>query len=52
MYSPFKFGNDIRRKTLIDTGACANAMQADFLRKIENKAQTQFENYNKHHFQM
>ena len=30
MYIPLKFETDVRRKALIDTGACANAMPADF----------------------
>ena len=35
MYIPLKFENKLRRRSLIDTGACANAMPADFLKKLE-----------------
>ena len=36
MYIPLKFENKLRRRALIDTGACANAMPAEFIeRKIE-----------------
>ena len=35
MWSPLKFENDVRRKALIDTGACANAMPADIYEKIK-----------------
>ena len=30
MYVPLNFENDAKRKTLNDTGACANTMRADF----------------------
>ena len=33
MYLPLKFENKLRRRTLIDTGACANAMPVDFYKK-------------------
>ena len=32
-----KFENDVRRKALIDTGACANAMPADFYKKLKTQ---------------
>ena len=35
MYIPLKFENKLRRRALIDTGACANAMPADFYKKID-----------------
>ena len=35
MYLPLKFENNKRRRALIDTGACANTMPADFYEKIE-----------------
>ena len=34
MFLPLKFENDVNRKALIDTGACANAMPADFYEKL------------------
>ena len=34
MHIPLKFENDVRRKALIDTGACANEMPADFYEKL------------------
>ena len=34
MYLPLKFENDVKRKALIDTGACANAMPTDFYEKL------------------
>ena len=34
MYIPLKFENDVKRKALIDTGACANAMPTDFYEKL------------------
>ena len=34
MCLPLKFENDVKRKALIDTGACANAMPADFYEKL------------------
>ena len=30
MYIPLKFENELRRRALIDTWTCANAMPADF----------------------
>ena len=38
MYIPLKFDNDIRRKALVDTGACANAMPADFYEKLKKQS--------------
>ena len=37
MYIPLKFGN-LRRKALIDTGACANAMPIEFYEKLKNES--------------
>ena len=37
MYVPLKFENDVRQKALIDTGACANAMPADFYEKLKTQ---------------
>ena len=37
MYIPLKFENDVRRKALIDTGACANAMPAHFYEKLKTQ---------------
>ena len=37
MYIPLKFENKLRRRALIETGACANAMPADFCKKIERR---------------
>ena len=34
MYLPLKFENDVKRKALIDTGGCANALPADFYEKL------------------
>ena len=33
MYIPLKFENKLRRRALINTGACGKAMQADFFFK-------------------
>ena len=38
MYIPLKFGNKLRRRALVDTGACANAMPADFYKKMKNES--------------
>jgi len=35
MYIPLKFEHKLCRRALIHTGACANAMPADFYKKIE-----------------
>ena len=35
MYIPLKFEKDVHQKALIDTGACANAMTADFYEKLK-----------------
>ena len=35
MYVLLKFENDVRRKAIIDTGACANAMPVDFYEKLK-----------------
>ena len=35
MYIPLKFEKDVRRKALIDTGACSNAVRADFYEKMK-----------------
>ena len=32
MYIPLKFENELRRRALIDTGTCANATPADFIK--------------------
>ena len=37
LYVPLKFENDARRKTLLDTGACANAMPAHFHEKLKTQ---------------
>ena len=37
MYIPMKFGN-LRRRALIDTGACANAMPSEFYEKLKNES--------------
>ena len=37
MYIPLKFENDVLRKALIDTGACANAMPANFYEKLKTQ---------------
>ena len=37
MYIPLKFENDVRRKALIDTGECANAVPADFYEKLKTQ---------------
>ena len=42
MYVPLKFENDARRKALIDTGACANAMPADFYEKLKTMPKLHF----------
>ena len=38
MYVPLKFENKLRRRALIDTGACANAMPADFNKKLKDES--------------
>ena len=38
MYIPLKFENKLRRRALIDTGACANAMPADFYKKLTEES--------------
>ena len=38
MFIPLKFENDVRRKALIDTGRCANAMPADFYEKVKTQS--------------
>ena len=38
MYIPLKFENELRRRALIDTGACANAMPADFFQKLKEES--------------
>ena len=38
MYIPLKFENKLRRRALIDTGACANAMSADFYTKLKEES--------------
>ena len=38
MYIPLKFENELRRRTLIDTGACANAMPADFYKDLKEES--------------
>ena len=38
MYIPLKFENKLRRRALIDTGACANAMPADFYTKLKQES--------------
>ena len=40
MYIPLIFKNDVRRKALIDTGTCANAMPADFYEKLKTQCPT------------
>ena len=42
MYIPLKFENKLRRRALIDTGACANAMPADFYEKLKEKSPQSF----------
>ena len=42
MYIPLKFENDVRRKALIVTGACANAMPADFYEKLKTMPKLHF----------
>ena len=37
MYIPLKVENALRRKALIDTGASANAMPADFYEKLKTE---------------
>ena len=49
MYIPLKFENDVKRKALIDTGACANAMPADFYEKQKHR-QFPSQNWSKLHF--
>ena len=41
MYIPLKFENDVRRRGITDTGACANAMPTDICEKLK----TQCPNY-------
>ena len=48
MYIPLKSENGVRRKALIVTGACANAMLADFYEKLKTQCPNSFQNYNKH----
>ena len=38
MYTPLKFENELRRRALIDTGACANAMPVDFYKKLKEES--------------
>ena len=38
MYIPLKFENKLRKRALIDTGACANAMPADFNKKLKEES--------------
>ena len=38
MYIPLKFENKLRRRALIDTGACANAMPANFYEKLQEES--------------
>ena len=38
MYIPLKFENKIRRRALIDRRACANAMPADFYKKLKEES--------------
>ena len=38
MYIRLKFENDVRRKALIDTAACAKAMPADFYEKLKTQS--------------
>ena len=38
MYIPLKFENELRRRALIDTGACSNAMPADFYKKLKEES--------------
>ena len=38
MYIPLKFESNVRRKALVDTGACANAMPADFYKKQKDES--------------
>ena len=38
MYIPLKFENKLLRRALIDTGACANAMPADFYKKLKDES--------------
>ena len=38
MYIPLKFENKLRRRALIDTGSCANAMPADFYKKLTDES--------------
>ena len=38
MNLPLKFENKLRRRALIDTGACANAMPADFYKKLKEES--------------
>ena len=38
MYIPLKSENKLRRRALIDTGACANAMPADFYTKLKQES--------------
>ena len=38
MYIALTFENNVRRKALVDTGACANAMPADFYEKPKDES--------------
>ena len=38
MYISLKFENKVRTKALVDTGACANAMPADFYKKLKDES--------------
>ena len=38
MYIPLKIENKLHRRALIDTGACANAMPADFYTKLKDES--------------
>ena len=40
MYLPLKFDNDVKRRTIIDAGACANTMPADFYGKLREASPT------------
>ena len=38
MYIPLKFENNVHRTAFVDTGACANAMPADYYAKLEDES--------------
>ena len=38
MYLPLKFENKLRRRALIERGACAKAMPADFSKKLKEES--------------